>query len=240
MDLKEAISVDAEEVERFSRIADEWWDVRGKFRPLHQINPVRVGYINELASKKFGGLSGLSILDIGCGGGLVCEPLARLGGKVCGVDASEKNIAVAKIHAQTSNLDINYQVAAAEMLAAEGQQFDVVLALEIIEHVADVESFLKACTGLVRPGGLLVLSTMNRTAKSFALAIVGAEYILRWLPRGTHNWRKFLRPSEIDELVRKQGMNFEDLRGMVWNPFKDVWSLSKDVDVNYLIAYVRT
>ncbi len=238
-------SVDEEEVAQFSRIAGAWWDPNGPFAPLHRMNPVRIGYIRELAMRHFSlpentdlPFSGLRIADIGCGGGLICEPMARLGGRVSGIDASEENIAVARRHAESSGLTIDYRATTAEAMAQDGEACDLVLALEILEHVADVSVFLEACAALVRPGGLLVLSTLNRTARSFLMAIVGAEYLLRWLPRGTHDWSKFLLPSEIDSVLKPQAMQLCDLTGMCYHPLRGDWSLSKqDTAVNYLMGF---
>ena len=232
---KSSSTVDPQEVERFSRIADEWWDERGKFKPLHRINPLRIGFIRDHLLKNTG--MDVSLLDIGCGGGLICEPMARLGAQVTGIDASEKNIQVAKLHAQRSGLNIDYRATTAEDLQATGAQFDVVLALEIVEHVANVDAFVEAACALVKPGGLMVWSTMNRTAKSFALAIVGAEYVLRWLPRGTHSWKKFLRPSELATPLRQCGMEITEMTGMVMNPLTFKWELNpRDLSVNYLLV----
>jgi len=239
-------TVDKDEIERFSRIAEEWWDENGKFRPLHRMNPIRLSYIRDRACAHFGrdaasiaSLSGLSVLDIGCGGGLICEPLARLGAKVTGIDAAEKNIQVASLHAEKMGLDIAYRCAAAEALAGSAS-FDIVLALEIVEHVADVPAFLRAVAALVRPGGLLFMSTLNRSAKSFAMAIVGAEYILRWLPRGTHTWGKFLKPSELCAGLRSEELRIDHMTGMAFNPMNGAWRLDdKDLDVNYLLAATK-
>jgi 2-polyprenyl-6-hydroxyphenyl methylase/3-demethylubiquinone-9 3-methyltransferase len=195
-------TVDEAEVERFSRIAEEWWDPRGKFAPLHRLNPVRLAFIRDRAAAHWRRdalaglpLEGLSLLDIGCGGGLLCEPMTRLGAEVTGIDAAERNIATARLHAEGQGLAVDYRKTTAEALAAEGRQYDIVLALEIVEHVADIDLFLKTCGQLAKPGGLVFLSTLNRTAKAWALAIAGAEYVLRWLPRGTHDWRKFLNSA---------------------------------------------
>lgn len=226
-------TVDAEEVEQFSRIAGEWWNPHGKFKPLHEINPVRLSWMQE----KIGTVSGKSLLDIGCGGGLVCEPMARLGANVTGIDASEKNIAVAKLHAEQSGLTIDYRATTAEDLAASGTAYDVVLALEIVEHVADVDLFVKSCAQLVKPGGLIIMSTLNRTLKSYAFAIVGAEYVLRWLPRGTHDWKKFLQPAELCRSLQKNNIAITEMTGMVLNPLTWKWHMNpKDLDVNYLVA----
>ena len=236
-------TVDPAEVERFSRLSDEWWDPTGKFAPLHRLNPVRVGYIRDRAAAHWqrsalGGspLEGLSLLDIGCGGGLLCEPMARLGAQVTGVDASERNIAVAGLHAAGQELGIDYRAATAESLVEAGKQFDIVLALEIVEHVADVDLFLRSCGQLVKPDGLLFVSTLNRTLKAWALAVAGAEYVLRWLPRGTHDWRKFLKPSEVVRGLDAGGIAAQEVVGVVYSPLSRDWSLSKgDLDVNYML-----
>ena len=236
-------TVDPAEIERFSRIAEEWWDPAGKFAPLHRLNPVRIGYIRDRAAAHWQRdplsgvpLHGLSVLDIGCGGGLLSEPMARLGARVTGVDAAARNIRVAAQHAGKQGLDIDYRPGAAEALADAGAQFDIVLALEIVEHVADVPLFLQSCGRMVRPGGLLFLSTLNRTAKAWALAIAGGEYILRWLPRGTHDWRKFLKPSEVVNGLGAAGIEAQEIVGVVFSPLSRAWSLSKsDLDVNYML-----
>jgi 2-polyprenyl-6-hydroxyphenyl methylase/3-demethylubiquinone-9 3-methyltransferase len=236
-------TVDPAEIERFSRIAEEWWDPAGKFAPLHQLNPVRIGYLRDRAAAHWRRdalsghpLEGLDLLDIGCGGGLLCEPMARLGARVTGVDAAPRNIATAVGHAGGQGLSIDYRATTAEALAADGRQYDIVLALEIVEHVADVELFLATCGGLVKPGGLLFLSTLNRTAKAWALAIAGAEYVLRWLPRGTHDWKKFLKPSEAVRGLRGGGIQAEEIVGIVYSPLSRQWSLHKDdLDVNYML-----
>jgi 2-polyprenyl-6-hydroxyphenyl methylase/3-demethylubiquinone-9 3-methyltransferase len=241
-----APSVDPAEVERFARLSEAWWDPHGKFRPLHMLNPVRLGFIRETAIAHFGldpkerrALTGLSVLDIGCGGGLVAEPLARLGATVTGIDAAEQNVAIARAHAAQSGIPVDYRAASAEELAGEGRQFDLVLALEIVEHVADLSAFMNATCALVRPGGLIILATLNRTAKAFALAIVGAEWVLGWLPRGTHDWRKFLRPSELARELRYNGMRLAEIRGVTYNPVSGRWSLSGDTDVNYMVTAVK-
>ena len=236
-------TIDPDEVERFSRIADEWWDPTGKFAPLHRLNPVRLGYIRDRAAVHWKRdpltglpLAGLSLLDIGCGGGLICEPTVRLGAQVTGIDAAERNIATASLHARRQELEIDYRATTAEALAQSGARFDIVLALEIVEHVADVDLFLEACGQLVKPGGLIFLSTLNRTAKAWALAIAGAEYLLRWLPRGTHDWRKFLRPSEVVRGLGAGGISAQEIVGIVYNPLSRTWSISKnDLDVNYML-----
>jgi len=236
-------TVDEAEIERFSRIAEEWWDPTGKFAPLHRLNPVRLGYIRDRATVHWrrdplsgAPLEGLSLLDIGCGGGLLCEPMARLGAAVTGIDAAERNIATARRHAEGQGLAIDYRETTAEALAAEGRQFDIVLALEIIEHVADIDLFLRSCGQLTKPGGLVFLSTLNRTAKAWALAIAGAEYLLHWLPRGTHDWKKFLKPSEVVRGLRSGGVETQEIVGVVYSPLGRAWSLNKrDLDVNYML-----
>ncbi len=239
-------TVDREEIAKFTAMAESWWDPQGKFRPLHRLNPVRVGYIRDRLAAKFGRdplgprpLAGLTLLDIGCGGGLLAEPLARLGAEVTGIDAAEKNIRIARLHAEQMGLRITYLPCAAENLVRTGQRFDAVLAMEVIEHVADVEAFVAAADRLLKPEGLFFGATLNRTAKSFALAIVGVEYVLRWLPRGTHDWRKFLRPSEFAKALRRQGLAITELTGVVYNPFKDSFALSRDCDVNYMLVAGR-
>ena len=235
-------SVNPDEIAKFEAMADSWWDANGKFKPLHDINPLRIGYIRDHAAQHFaqGGdtpLQGLSLLDVGCGGGLLCEPMTRLGAKVTGVDASEKNIRVAALHAEKMGLAIDYQHRTAEALAAEGAQYDIVLALEIVEHVADLDAFMESVCALVKPDGLLFLSTLNRTAKSFAFAIIGAEYVLRWLPRGTHDWKQFIKPSELHARLRKHDITVQDQTGMVLNPLSWKWELKpNDLSVNYLLV----
>ncbi|HEY8351798.1 MAG TPA: bifunctional 2-polyprenyl-6-hydroxyphenol methylase/3-demethylubiquinol 3-O-methyltransferase UbiG [Sphingomonadales bacterium] len=236
-----AASVDAEDVARFSAIAEEWWNPEGPFRPLHRLNPARLAYLRDVIGAHFERdpadvrpFKDLDVLDIGCGGGLVSEPMARLGARVTGVDASDRNIAIASAHAAGQDLQITYRAASAEALAEEGATFDVILALEIIEHTADPASFLASCRRMLRPGGIMVLSTLNRTKKSFLLGIVAAEYVLRWVPRGTHEWRKFLRPSELARHLRAAGFELCGLKGVTYNPVDGGWSLSdRDLDVNY-------
>jgi len=231
-----------EEVARFTAMADAWWDPTGKFRPLHQLNPARIQFIKDNVCRHFGldataaqPFKGLDVLDVGCGGGLLCEPMARLGANMTGIDAGEKNVEIAKIHAAQSGLDIDYRNVLPEDLASEGERFDVVLNMEVIEHVADPELFMAASSSVLKEGGCMALSTMNRNVKSLLLGKVAAEYLLRWLPVGTHDWKKFVKPSELARLVRPHGLEFTDLQGMVYNPFRDTWSLSKtDLDVNYL------
>jgi len=236
----------AEEVARFTAIADGWWDPAGKFRPLHQINPPRITFIRDHIVAHNGRdplvarpLHDLSLLDIGCGGGLLCEPMARLGARVSGIDAGERNIEIAAAHAAQEGLDIDYRHVLPEDMAGRDETFDVVLNMEVIEHVADVAAFMAASAALLKPGGVMVLSTLNRTLKSLALAKIGAEYILRWLPRGTHDWRKFVRPSEMAAALRPHGLDISTLRGLVYDPFTDSWALSRDLDVNYLAFAVK-
>ncbi len=239
-------TVDSAEIERFTRIAGEWWDAGGKFAPLHKLNPTRIGYIRDRAAAHFGRdalsqpLAGLSVLDIGCGGGLLSEPMARLGGTVTGLDAGDKNVTVAALHARGQGLAIDYRQGTAEALAGTGAQYDIVLALEIVEHVADVDLFLRSCGQLVKPGGLLFLSTLNRTAKAWALAIAGAEYVLRWVPRGTHDWKKFLKPSEVVRGLAQGGVTAREIVGVVYSPLSRQWSINaRDLDVNYMLHGVK-
>jgi 2-polyprenyl-6-hydroxyphenyl methylase / 3-demethylubiquinone-9 3-methyltransferase len=239
-------TLDGREVDRFRRMADAWWDTQGKFRPLHQIGPARLSFIRQQAIAHFARdgqsarpLDGLTVLDIGCGGGLIAEPVARLGGRVTGIDPGDTNIAIAREHAQGQGLSIDYRVAEVETLAAEGALFDMVLCLEVVEHVPDPKIFVAACARLVRPGGLIVLSTLNRTMKSFALAIVGAEYVLGWLPRGTHQWERFITPEELQSQAEAAGLAIREITGMTYNPLLDRWSLRDDTDVNYLLAASR-
>lgn len=236
-----ASTVDLAEIEKFAAMAEAWWDPAGKFRPLHRLNPVRVGFIRDRVAAHFGRdaadptpLSGLSLVDIGCGGGLLTEPMTRLGAEVTGIDATPRNIEIARLHAEQGGVQATYLACAAEDLVATGQTYDVVLAMEIIEHVADVDAFIAALSHLLKPNGVLFLATMSRTAKSYALAIIGAEYILRWLPRGTHDWNRFVRPSELARGLRRHGLGIAELTGVSYNPFKDSFSLSRDLDVNYM------
>jgi 2-polyprenyl-6-hydroxyphenyl methylase/3-demethylubiquinone-9 3-methyltransferase len=236
---------DRAEIDRFAQLASEWWDAEGKFRTLHQIGPARLAFLRDQLVAHFGRgsglrpLDGISILDIGCGGGLVCEPLARLGAQVTGIDPAVENIEAARRHAEGQRLQIDYRAARVEDLAAERRQFDAATCLEVVEHVPDPGAFLKTCAGLVRPGGLLLLSTINRTAKAYLLAIVGAEYVLRWLPVGTHQWERFVTPEELGRHLRGAGLGAPTLRGLVYSPWADTWSLSDDTDVNYFAAAAR-
>jgi len=239
-------SIDAAEVERFSRHAGDWWDARGPMAALHKFNPIRLGYIRDQAAKRFARdpkkldcLKGLRMLDIGCGGGILSEPLARLGAQMVGADPSEENITVASAHAEASGVSIDYRATTAEDLADAKERFDVVLAMEVVEHVADVDAFVNTCASMVKPGGLMIAATLNRTLKSFALAIVGAEYVLRWLPRGTHQWDKFVTPNELEIAFERSGLDVIGERGVIYNPFADRWQLSSDMDVNYMLVASR-
>ncbi len=239
-------SVDPAEIAKFSAMAAEWWDADGKFRPLHRLNPTRLGFIRDRLAGHFGRdplgespLAGLEILDIGCGGGLLAEPLTRLGARVTGIDAAAQIIEIAGLHAAESGLEIDYRATTAEALAEGGAAFDAVLNMEVVEHVADVEAFMTASAALIKPGGVTIVATLSRTPKSFLLAIVGAEYLLRWLPRGTHDWRRFLRPSELARFLRAAGLEVTEISGLVYNPLTDAWRLSRDTDVNYMVFAVK-
>ncbi|HWA49415.1 MAG TPA: bifunctional 2-polyprenyl-6-hydroxyphenol methylase/3-demethylubiquinol 3-O-methyltransferase UbiG [Dongiaceae bacterium] len=238
-----ATTVDATEIAKFTAMAEAWWDPTGDFKPLHRFNPTRIAYIRDVAAAHFGRdaqaelpFDGLSLLEVGCGGGLLTEPMRRLGAEVTGIDPAPRNIGVARTHAEKSGLKITYLPCAAEDLLESGNRYDIVLAMEVIEHVADVNVFIRNCSKLVNPGGLMFLATLNRTAKAFALAIVGAEYVLRWLPRGTHDWRKFVKPSELAGALRRSGMGIAQMTGVSFNPLTDKWSLTRDLDVNYMLA----
>lgn len=242
----ERLTVDEAEVAQFSRIAQEWWNPSGKMAVLHKFNPVRLSYIRDAACERFGRdarqidcLSGLRILDIGCGGGLLSEPLARLGADVIGADPSLANIEAARRHAAEAGVRVDYRQTEAERLADAGEVFDIVLAMEVVEHVADLGLFVRRCGEMVKPGGLMIAATLNRTLKSFALAIVGAEYVLGWLPRGTHRWDKFVTPDELRGLMREAGLKVVDQRGVVYSLLSDAWRLSDDMDVNYMLAAAR-
>jgi len=235
-------TIDAGEVERFSALAAEWWNPNGKFRPLHKFNPVRLAWIRDQVAMKFGRDSraprpfeGLRILDIGCGGGLLCEPMARLGAEVVGADASETNIEVATLHGVEGGLTIDYRATTAEALADAGEKFDVILNMEVVEHVADIDLFISKCGEMLRPGGIMFVATINRTLKALGLAIIGAEYVLRWLPRGTHQFGKLVRPDELEKALSGAGMMVIDRTGVVYNPLADRWQRSSDMDVNYMV-----
>ncbi|MEI9888386.1 MAG: bifunctional 2-polyprenyl-6-hydroxyphenol methylase/3-demethylubiquinol 3-O-methyltransferase UbiG [Rhizomicrobium sp.] len=237
-------TVDAAEVAKFSALAAEWWDPAGKFAPLHKFNPVRLAFIRDTTAAHYGRtgmkpFAGLSLLDIGCGGGLLCEPMSRLGFAVTGVDPSEKNIGTARAHAAGAGLPVSYRAASAEVLEAEGAVFDVVLNMEVVEHVADLKAYLRACARLVKPGGLMFVATLNKTLKSLALAKIGAEYILRWLPPGTHDWNRFVAPGELRRLLEGAGLNPLKTQGVAFDPLAWDWHLSSDVDVNYMVVASR-
>lgn len=240
-------SIDPADVERFSRIAAEWWDPNGKFAPLHRFNPVRLTFIREQALGRFkrdpqsrAPFEGLSLLDIGCGGGLLSEPMRRLGFSVTAVDASERNIATASTHAAEQGLEITFRAGTAEQLLAEGAgPFDVILNMEVIEHVADPGEFLRTCASLLAPGGLMIVATLNRTLKALALAKIGAEYVLRWLPAGTHDWNKFLKPEEVSGFLDGQPFDIEGPFGVVFNPLNGKWVRSSDVDINYMMVITK-
>jgi 2-polyprenyl-6-hydroxyphenyl methylase/3-demethylubiquinone-9 3-methyltransferase len=239
-----APSLDPAEVAKFSALAAEWWNPVGKFGVLHKFNPVRLAYIKEQATARFRRdpverrpLAELRLLDIGCGGGLLCEPMARLGATVVGIDPSERNINTARVHAEEQELAIDYRVAAAEELS--GEAFDIVLAMEVIEHVVDPRAFTRVCASLLRPGGLLFVATLNRTLKSFALAIIGAEYVLGWLPKGTHQWEKFIAPEELEGWIAENGLALLDRSGVTYSPLSGTWRKARDMDVNYMLLATR-
>ena len=236
-------TIDDREVARFDRLAEQWWDVRGPMAALHKFNPARLAYIRDHAAEHFGrdigrrdSLADLRMLDIGCGGGILCEPLARLGASVVGIDPAANNIAVAQRHAAQAGLAIDYRAVTAETLAEAGENFDIVLAMEVVEHVIDVGRFVALAAALVKPGGLLFVATINRTMKSFALAIVGAEYVLRWLPRGTHQWEKFVTPDELESAIAASGLSLIDAAGVSYDLFADRWRQTADLDVNYMMV----
>lgn len=238
-----ASTVDPAEVDQFARLGAQWWDERGPMAMLHKFNPVRLGYIRDQVTahfgrdpKKLGCLAGLRMLDIGCGGGILSEPLARLGALVVGADPAERNIEVARRHAAQAGVLVDYRATTAEALADAVERFDVVLAMEVVEHVADMPLFVKRCGEMVKPGGVMIAATLNRTLKSFALAIVGAEYVLRWLPRGTHQWDKFVTPGELEAAMIGAGLRVIDERGVVYSLLSDSWKLSNDMDVNYMLT----
>lgn len=241
-------SVNPDEIAHFSSMAETWWDPHGPFKPLHKLNPMRISFVKDQICKHFDRdpnetepLKGLRILDIGCGGGLLCEPMTRLGATMVGADAAEKNIKTASVHAGQMGLDIDYRHITAEELADAGEKFDAILNMEVIEHVADIPSFLGACHQLLKDEGCMTLSTLNRTLKSWTMAIAGAEYILRWLPVGTHDWKKFIKPSELCEMNKQSGFTINTIKGMTYNPLGGSWSLSdNDFSVNYLALAVKT
>jgi 2-polyprenyl-6-hydroxyphenyl methylase/3-demethylubiquinone-9 3-methyltransferase len=240
-------TIDPSEVAKFEAMAAEWWDPNGKFKPLHLMNPCRLDYITSQIAAEFdrnlagpAPFAGLRILDIGCGGGLLSEPMARLGATVVGADAAPRNIPVAQVHAEQSGLTIDYRHTTAEDLAAAGEQFDVVLNMEVVEHVADPLAYLTACQQLLKPSGLMICSTLNRNPKSFVMAIIGAEWVMRWLPKGTHDWAKFITPDELYGLIRQAGLDPVDKKGMVFNPVSWRWGVSdRDLSVNYVTASVK-
>ena len=237
-------TINKKEIEKFSKIAEEWWDPNGKFKPLHNFNPLRISYLRDNIIKTFNIqkkdkiLSGVKILDIGCGGGLLCEPMSRLGAEVFGMDASEKNIEVAKIHAKKSNLNIKYLCSSPEKFKSD-LKFDVILNMEIIEHVEDVDFFLKSCTKFLKKNGIMFVATLNKTLKSYLFAIIGAEYILKWLPIGTHEWEKFVKPEELINITKKYDLTLNDLRGVKLNLFTNNWELSNDKSVNYIAKFIK-
>jgi 2-polyprenyl-6-hydroxyphenyl methylase/3-demethylubiquinone-9 3-methyltransferase len=235
-------TVDPAEVARFSAMAAEWWDPAGKFRPLHKFNPTRLAFVKDRAAARFGRdvkamrpFEGLRFLDIGCGGGLLTEPMCRLGATMVGADASEKNIATAAVHAAEQGLGIDYRATTAEALAEAGERFDVILNMEVIEHVADRDAFLDCCARMLKPGGIMFVATLNRTLKALGLAVIGAEYILGWLPRGTHDWSKFVTPDEMKSGLADAGLDVAEIAGVAYNPLLDTWSLSRDTGVNYMM-----
>lgn len=244
--VSENSTVDQSEIDHFTSLAREWWDPTGKFKPLHKFNPVRLAYIREKLCEHFArglkqpkALQGLRVLDIGCGGGLLSEPMARMGASVVGADAGETNIEVAKLHAAQSGVDVDYRATTAEELAQAGEKFDVVLNMEVVEHVANVELFMTACADMVKPGGVMIVATINRTRKAQALAIFMAEQVLRWLPRGTHQYEKLVRPEELEAPLAASGMHVIDRLGVFYNPVADTWNRSQDMDVNYMLMAHR-
>ncbi|MEM6477890.1 MAG: bifunctional 2-polyprenyl-6-hydroxyphenol methylase/3-demethylubiquinol 3-O-methyltransferase UbiG [Pseudomonadota bacterium] len=243
----EQTTVDQDEIAKFEAMAAEWWDPAGKFKPLHMLNPTRLDYITAQIAAEFDRdlsaehpFEGLTLLDIGCGGGLLCEPMSRLGARVVGADAAEKNIPVARIHAEQSGLDIDYRATTAEALVRDEALFDVVLNMEVVEHVADPAAYLSACAALVKPGGMHICSTLNRTAKSYLAAIIGAEHVMKWLPKGTHDWQKFIKPEDLSDMIEAAGLDVVDKTGMVFNPLGWSWSLSsRDLSVNYVTTALK-
>ena len=237
-------SVNKKEIDKFSKMANEWWDPEGKFKPLHKFNPTRIKYIKENIINNFKlknkskPLSGIKILDIGCGGGLLSEPMSRMGANVTGIDASDKNIKIAKLHSKKNKLKINYFCKSPEKLKIT-KKFDVILNMEIVEHVEDIDFFLKSCSKLLKKNGLMFVATINKTLKSYIFAIVGAEYVLRWLPIGTHEWEKFVKPEDLKKILMKYDLSLNKLEGMNFNIFKDEWSISKDLSVNYIAKFIK-
>ncbi|WP_375452611.1 bifunctional 2-polyprenyl-6-hydroxyphenol methylase/3-demethylubiquinol 3-O-methyltransferase UbiG [uncultured Devosia sp.] len=241
-----ATTINDAEIAKFTAMAEQWWDPKGKFKPIHKFNPVRLAYIREHALAHFGRdgsvmrpLQDLRLLDVGCGGGLLCEPLARLGATVTGIDAAERNITIARLHAEQSGLTIDYQVTTSEALAAQGQTYDLVLNMEVVEHVDNVPLYMKSCADLVAPGGLMLTATLNRTARALAFAVIGAEYVLGWLPKGTHDWKKFITPDELRALITRNGLQVTDQTGLVYHPLGDDWRKSRDMAINYMIMAQR-
>jgi 2-polyprenyl-6-hydroxyphenyl methylase/3-demethylubiquinone-9 3-methyltransferase len=239
-------TIDRATIERFSALSAEWWNPNGKFRPLHKFNPVRLAYIRDQVAARFGRdalaalpFEGLRFLDIGCGGGLLCEPMARLGAQVVGADASETNIEVAKLHASEAGLAVDYRATTAEDLAEKGEKFDVILNMEVVEHVPDIGFFIAKCAEMLKPDGIMFVATINRTLKALGLAIIGAEYVLRWLPRGTHQFGKLVRPEELERALQAAGLRIADRTGVVYNPLSDRWQRSKDMDINYMVLAER-
>ena len=237
-------SVNKKEIDKFSKMANEWWDPEGKFKPLHKFNPTRIKYIKEdiinnfKLKNKFKPLSGINILDIGCGGGLLSEPMSRMGANVTGIDASDKNIKIAKLHSKKNKLKINYLCSSPEKLKFT-KKFDVILNMEIVEHVEDIDFFLKSCSKLLKKNGLMFVATINKTLKSYIFAIVGAEYVLRWLPIGTHEWEKFVKPEDLKKILMKYDLSLNKLEGMNFNIIKDEWSISRDLSVNYIAKFIK-
>lgn len=240
-------TIDSEELLKFELIAEQWWDEDGKFKPLHLLNPTRIKFIQDISKEYFKisdnskvPLEKLEILDIGCGGGLLAEPIARLGGIVTAIDASKRNINVAKAHSGKMNLNINYKCTTVEELSTSKEKFDIILNMEVIEHVANIENFIYSSSKMLKKNGIMFISTLNRTIKSYLLAIIGGEYILKWLPKGTHDWKKFLKPSEINELLQKNGIKLKIIQGVSYNPLTNNWYLSQDINVNYIMVATKT
>ena len=237
-------SINKKEIDKFSKMADEWWDPEGKFKPLHKFNPIRIKYIKENIINNFKlknkskSLSGINILDIGCGGGLLSEPMSRMGANVTGIDASDKNIKIAKLHSKKSKLKINYFCSSPEKLEIK-KKFDVILNMEIVEHVEDIDFFLKSCSKLLKKNGLMFVATINKTLKSYVFAIVGAEYVLRWLPIGTHEWEKFVKPEDLKKILMKYNLSLNKINGMNFNIIKDEWNISNDLSINYIGKFIK-